>query len=400
MKDFAYSRPLRNERVRMIPRSWLRVRIFSIAFILAFFFSFPLSPAHSETAAKAKKAATDSLDLDQLKAKRASVEAMEGLEDSVKKTSLGFLDRAIQSRTAADALDQETQNFLDKVKSAPDRIKKIQEGLKRPMASPDPSQLLAGADLAWAEQKTHQEEINLTLATTALGKWEAEMEEEKTAPQQIRQETARTQQQLLEIGEELKKAPPQGEHPLVTDARRTFQLAEKRRIEALLKLQQDRLGHHEGMLALLSAEREAASREVAQREALVKAWQAQVMKLRQDQAAQARAEAEAAKKKAPPALEPIQKELDINIKLSQDLEKLTREQGALAVRLESQKKRLQELEEEFALNRKRVETSVLTQTLSLFEPVSPRFHEAPPTARRGGRSRDGGGKTVEGTHPP
>ena len=37
----------------------------------------------------------------------------------------------------------------------------------------------------------------------------------------------------------------------------------------------------------------------------------------------------------------------------------------MAARLESQKKRLQELEEEFALTRKRVETSVLTQALSL-----------------------------------
>jgi len=80
---------------------------------------------------------------------------------------------------------------------------------------------------------------------------------------------------------------------------------------------------------------------------------------------QAREDAEAAKKEAPASLAPIQKELDINIKFSQDLERLTKAQTALAAKLESQKKRLQELEEEFALNRKRVETSVLTQALSL-----------------------------------
>ena len=119
------------------------------------------------------------------------------------------------------------------------------------------------------------------------------------------------------------------------------------------------------LLALLTAEKEAASREVAQREALVQSWQALVMELRQDQAAKAREDAEAAKKGTPAALEPIQKELDINVKLSQDLERLTKAQTALAARLESQKKRLQELEEEFTLNRKRVETSVLTQALSL-----------------------------------
>jgi hypothetical protein len=299
--------------------SWLRTSATWIAFLLALFFLFPLSSAHAAAAEKVKKTPADAANLDQLKVKRASLEAMEGLEESLKKAALGFLDRAIQSTTEAERIEQATKNLMDKVKSAPERIRKIQEEMKRPIPSPDPSQFSAVLDLARAEQKAHQEDLNLALAKTSLGKWEAELEEERDFPQQIRQETARTNQQLLEIGEELKKAPPQGENPLVTHTRRTFLLAEKRRCEALLKSGQDRLTHHERLLALLTAEREAASRDVAQREALVKSWQAQVMKLSQDQAAQARAEAEAAKKKASAALEPIQQELDINVLLSQEL---------------------------------------------------------------------------------
>jgi potassium-dependent mechanosensitive channel len=351
--------------------SWLRVRVTCIAFLLTLFSLFPPLPAHAAAtsssaaaAAKAKKTPTDVLNLDQLKAKRSSVEATEGLDESVKKAALGFLDRAIQSQTTADQIEQDTKALLDKIRSAPDRIKKLQAEVKRPLSSPDPSRLSAGMDLTTVEQKARQEELNLVLARTALGKWEAELEKERNLPQQLRLQTAQTNQQLLEIGEELKKAPPHGVHPMVTDARRTFLLAEKRRCDALLKLQQDRLTHHEKLLALLSAERDAASREVAQSEVLVKSWQAQVMKLRQDQATQARQDADAAKKEAPAAPAPIQKELDTNIKLSQDLEGLTKRQASLAARLESQKRRLQELEEEFALTRKRVETSVLTQALS------------------------------------
>ena len=108
--------------------------------------------------------------------------------------------------------------------------------MKRPIPSPDPSQVPAGLDLARAEQKAHQEDLNLVLAKTALGKWEAELEEERNSPQQSGRRQPKTNQQMLEIGEELKKAPPQGEHPLVTDARRTFLLAEKRRCEALLEV--------------------------------------------------------------------------------------------------------------------------------------------------------------------
>ena len=336
----------------------LHVRVICAAFLFTIFF--PWIPSTGQAAAtsssvpatpKAKKTPPDVLDVDQLKAQRASIETTEGLDESVKKAALGFLNQAIQSKTTADQIDQETKALLDKVKSAPARIKKLQEEVKRPLSSPDLSQLSPGPDLAQAEQKAHQEELNLVLAKTTLDKWEAELEEERDLPQQIRLETARTNQRLLEIGEELKKATPRSEHPLVTDARRTSLLAEKRRCEAVLKSHQNRLTHHEGLLALLTAERDAASREVAHREALVKSWQAQVMKIRQDQATQARAEAEAAKKGSPGLQEPIQKELDINVKLSQDLERLAREQGALATRLESKKKRLQEMEEESALNR-------------------------------------------------
>jgi len=363
--------PFRNKSVGTTPLSWLHVPVICVAFLVSLIsVSFPgtghgaQSASSTPGAAKAKATPTDVLNPEQLKAKRASIEAMDALDESVKKAALGFLDQAIQSKTTADQLDQETKGLLDKVKSAPARIKKLQEEMKRPLSSPDLSHLSPGTDLEKAEQKAHQEELTLVLAKAALGKWEAELEEERNLPQQLRLETTRTNQRLLEIGEELKKAAPPDEHPLLRDARRTSLLAEKHRCEALLKSHQNRLAHHEGLLALLTAERDAASREVAYREALVKSWQAQVMKRRQDQATQARSEAETAKKEAPGLQEPIRKELDINIKLSQDLETLTRAQGALATRLESQKKRLQELEEEFALNRKRVETSVLTQALS------------------------------------
>ncbi len=350
--------------------SRLRVRVTCIIILLTLFFLFPLPLTHAAptsssapAAAKAKKTPADVLNLEQLKAKRSSIEALEGLDDPVKKAALGYLDRAIQSKTATEVIEQDTKDLLDKVKNAPDRIKKLQAELKRPLSSPDASRFSAGMDLSMVEQKAHQEDLNLVLAKAALGKWESELEEERNSPQRIRLETTQTNQQVLEIGETLKQAPPQGEHPLVTDARRTFLLAEKRRWDALLKWQQDRLTHHEMLLPLLTAERDAASRAVAQSEGLVKSWQAQAMKFTQDQATQARQDAEAAKKEAS-SLAPVQKELEVNVKFSQDLERLTQRQASLVTRLESQKKRLQELEEEFALTRKRVETSVLTQALS------------------------------------
>ncbi len=372
MKAVALGIPSRNKRAGITLLSRLCVRVIGIAFLLALLswflpFTGHTTPKSSSTpsTAKSKATPTDVLNLDQLKAKRASVEALQGLDESVKKAALGYLDRAVQSMATADQVNQETKALLDTVKSAPIRIKKLQAEMKRLLPSPDASQLSPGIPLEKMEERARQEELALTLAKTALGKWKTELKEDRNLPEQLRMETSRNTQRLLEIGEELKKAAPPDEHPLIHDARRTFLLAEKGRYEALLKSSQNRLAHHEELLALLRAERDAASREVAYHEALVSSLQAQIMKAQEEQASRARKGAEAAKTEAPGTPEPVQKELDVNVKLSQDLERLTREQGGLATRLDSEKKRLQEIEDEFAQNRRRVERSVLTQVLSL-----------------------------------
>ena len=371
MKHFEIKRPHREKEACFSPRSGYRERVFWISFFLTLLCSVLSSTGLAATksspagAAKLSAPPSDVLTLDQVKAKRASIQSMEGVEEPVRKAALGYLDRALQSMTTADQINHETSTLLDKVKSAPERIKKLQAQGKSPLPSPDASRFPAGTDLKKVEQTARQEELNLTLAKTTLDKWKAELRAERKLPEQLSRETSQDTQKLAEIEDQLKKSGPPDEHPLVHDARRTFLLAEKSRIEALLKSSQTRLAHHEELLALLKAERDAASREVVYREALVKSLQAQMLKGQQEQASQARAEAEAAQKEAPGTPKPVQKELDINVKLSQDLEKITQEQAALATRLESQKKRLQEMEEEFALNRRRVESSVLTQTLSL-----------------------------------
>jgi len=352
--------------------SWSDVRAICLALLLSIFFSCLPStgyaaPKSSSTpsTAKSEAAPADALNLERLKTKRASVEALQGLDESVKKAALGYLDRAVQSMTTADQVNQETKALLDTVKSAPDRIKKLQALVKRPLPTPDPSRSTAGIDLKKTEENTRQEELNLALAKTASDKWRTELRVERNRPEQLTRETSQNTQGLMEINDDLKKSGPPDEHPLIHDARRTFLLAEKGRYEALLKFSRNRLAHHEELLALLRAEREAASREVAYHEALVRTLKAQIVKGQEEQASRAREEAEAAKTEAPGTREPIQKELDVNVKLSQDMERITREQGALATRLESEKKRLQEMEEEFAQNRRRVERSVLTQALSL-----------------------------------
>ena len=94
----------------------LHVRVICAAFLFTVFFSWIPSaaqaapPSSSAPATpKAKKTPPDVLSLDQLKAKRSSIETTEGLDEAVKKAALGFLNQAIQSATAADQIDQEAK---------------------------------------------------------------------------------------------------------------------------------------------------------------------------------------------------------------------------------------------------------------------------------------------------
>ncbi len=94
----------RNKTVGITLLQCLHVRVICAAFLFTVFFSWIPStgqaapPSSSAPATpKAKKTPPDVLSLDQLKAKRSSIETTEGLDESVKKAALGFLNQAIQS---------------------------------------------------------------------------------------------------------------------------------------------------------------------------------------------------------------------------------------------------------------------------------------------------------------
>jgi len=132
---------------------------------------------------EAKTAPADALSLDQLRTKRSAVEAMEGLDESVKKSPLWVSGpRHRLSSSGPDRARHEA--LLDKVRSAPDRIKKLQAQAKRPL----PLLILPGFQPPWTLRCWNRKLIRRTQpgsCKNGFRKWETELEEERNSPQQI-----------------------------------------------------------------------------------------------------------------------------------------------------------------------------------------------------------------------
>jgi potassium efflux system protein len=312
------------------------------------------------------KASTNEIDSRQLKAKRSAAEASQDLGDSLKKTVLGLLDQAIRFRELVDQYNQGISENAQKIKLAPVRLKEIQGQLDRPIPTPDSVAKIASTlETDKLEQKIRSEEAGLVTAKTTLSDLANQFDKEKNRPLELREAIAKAKGRLEKIREELKTDVPAEEPSLLTEARRLALLAEQAKNQAEIKFYEQELVGHEVLVSLLTVERDLALRETAWRESLTEAWQVEAQKRRHLEAEKAKLEAEEAKEKALTLPVEVQKQFDVNVKLGEDLAKLTLSETELEKRLQLKQGLLKELEDEFSLARQRVETTVLTEAIGL-----------------------------------
>jgi potassium efflux system protein len=310
--------------------------------------------------------ATGSIEIDDLKRYRTAAENAGDLTEEVKKAVRSFLDRAIIFREEEAQLRQEIEDVKRQVQAAPKRIEAIESELEEPLSVPeDVSENASDMKSAEIEAQLQKVKTNLLEKTADLKKLTDQLNDLKNQPLELQQEVVRLKQRLKEIGVELAAGPPPNEPRPVGKARKIALATEQARIETEINAIENRLGNHETLTALLTAERELGARQVAQQEAQAKAWQAEVQRIREREAEQQRVMAEEAREQAvnlPPVL---QKQFDINIELGKLLEKATAEEALVTERLKHKQARLKQIEEEFALAREQLQYPLYTETIGL-----------------------------------
>ena len=316
-------------------------------------------PQHLEKPMGIPASITENISLDQLKVKRASVEGAADLAEAIKKNVLNLLDKAIHLGELADKINLQRDEISQTMKSAPDRLKKIQSGIDQPIPTTSVVETEASTmSTLQLEHRLQQEEAGLANPQNAFNDWNNQLNKQKDLLQQLPETVAKAKKRLQELRAEWETNTAHKEESLLTEGQRLLNLAEQSKLQAEIKLYELQMTAQDSLLSLMTAERDLASRDVAKRTAFIKTWQDQVQKRRQEEALHAREAAEEAKILAPDMPMVLKEEFDANIELGAALEKLIQDEAEVTKSIERMQAQLKKLEEDYAVSRKRVDTMV------------------------------------------
>ena len=312
----------------------------------------PSATSSRPVAVTAQSAAN--LSLDRLRLKRTEVEASQSLDKASRDSAINLLDQAIGFGEARDEFNRLSEALSRQIKSAPQRIQTIQSELARPFQPPQALKT-KGAKKNSLElaQRLQKEQAQLSAAKDVQAGWNDQLDKQKDLLGHLPKNIADAKARLKTVDEELQNQLDGDDTGLVAEARRMMLRTKQLKLRAAIKVYEQQLDSHELLVSLSRAERDLAAREIAQREELIKAWQAEVATKVQEETAQVKQEAEEARDKAPELAPALKDQYDINIALSAELEELTHQVTAVTKNLEEVTNHLQQIEEDFDLDKNR-----------------------------------------------
>ena len=320
-----------------------------------------------QTATSPSKAAPfPGISIEELKSRRITIETMTDIDATVKTDSLKYIDRAITYIELAFSANKKAKELSQLNQTAPERLKILQAELKKPfMALENVEKRALQMSTLKLEQRVRQKEAELATAQSRLREWSDRLTAEKDITNQTPAQLATATSRLKDIQTELKTASGAAEKDILNHSKVLSLRSEQEKLEAEIKLNEQRQRSHNLLVELFNTERDVAQKAVESRQKILTAWQAEVQKRRQQEATQAREDAQDAIVKVPLLPKIVQDLFDINIQLSTELEEVTREETVLAGNYEGYQSRLKALEEEFETAKKRVESAVLTEAIGL-----------------------------------
>ena len=323
--------------------------------------------AAQQTATPASTGAQSAaITIEELKSRRIAIENIPGIDATLKADSLKYIDGAIQYLGLAGSTTKETNELSKLIQTAPERLKKMQAELKKPFIAPEKVKARAQQmSISKLEQRVRQKEAEHATAQNRLREWSDRLTAQNNIVNQIPEKLATAASRLNEIQTELATLTGVTEADIGNYARMFSLKSEREKLTAEIKLHELRQGSHNLLVELFSKERDVAQKAVEGREIMLKSWQAEAQKRRQQEAIQAREEAQGAIVAVPLQPKIIQDQFDINIQLSTELESVIREETILVGKYADYQARLKALEVEFDTAKKRIDSAVLTEAIGL-----------------------------------
>jgi potassium efflux system protein len=311
-------------------------------------------------------APSPAVSIEDLKSRRVMIEKMADIDAAVKTESLKYIDGAVTYLELATSSNNKASELSQLIQTAPERLKILQDELKKPFtAAEEVTPRARQMSLLKLEQKLRQKEAELTTAQTRLREWNGRLRSEKESINQTPEQLATATGRLNDIQTELGKISGAAETDVLNHSRLLSLNAEREKLTAEIKLKELQQSSHSLLVELFGAERDVAQKAVESREKVLKSWQAEVQKRRQQEAVQAREDAQDAIVEVPLMPKIVQDHFEINIQLSTEMGEVAGEEKELAGKYEDYQSRLKVLEEDFVTAKKRVESAVLTEVIGL-----------------------------------
>ncbi len=341
---------------------------FLLSFVLGYL---SLIAQNTETATEpAPQKPTTTWSADQIKSELSQLEANQDLEEPLKKNLTDQFKLALERFTQATTFKTEADQFRQSITTGPDAIKSLKNQLEAlPAISGANAQTnhLSDIDSSASSKDLDQvlttEKARLADLKNQLNTIEGEVQTQSARPEKNRTELEEAKKKLAEATTALAAAPPEGETPLEAKARLALLEARRQsRLNEITRLEQESLSH-DTRLNLRRATRDLNMRQVALLEARVKELEDRANQRRQEEAAEAKKEAERVKREAINKHAVIRLIADQNATLASDLSQVAEKLGKLTPEQEALTEKLTSTAEAFTSISNKIEVLGIDRTL-------------------------------------
>lgn len=300
-----------------------------------------------------------------LESKIKEVESSVELDEATKTKLTELYRKSLSSLEAAKSYDSKTAGYSQAMETAPDRVAELRREIDaiQERATKPPAPIPEDLGIRELQQRLAKDQADAAAAEAKVSEMQKELDKWAQRPAEARQRITQAKTALEDLGVEASRPPPEEGPPAVAEARRWVLETRQRELRAEILMHDRELLSQGPRHDRLQAERDKSALDLKLLQASRRALEEQLIQRRQVEAAQAKAEAQAATREAAGKHPLVQKLAEQNAALTEELaasaaalDKLTRETAAA-------EDRSMHVAEEFRSARQRLEISGVTQAL-------------------------------------
>jgi potassium efflux system protein len=290
----------------------------------------------------------------ELTAQRQAILQDTNLDEATRMLLDQHFTKSIEHAQAIEANERQISQLQQELDTAPQRVGELQERINSHAANPATQLSARGLSLEEIAARQKEAETQLASARERLQRITAEIERRAARRPQLAEIRGQTQQALTEAQSQFQAANPEGELPVLTEARRLRLRLRLYRLQRELVLLDLEARTYEATSRYWTLERDAA--DLAQRDAdrVAQFWRQAFAESRRIQAEQ---EALEARRALARSHDSVRKEAERNSELAEENTSLTQSLRQAQLELERVKVSLEEREEELRSLRERAEAA-------------------------------------------